>query len=313
MVFPAGLQLRLDLDSFEAFEAAAVNWQIETTQLEPGAYRGRLRGAHTANLQVGFSWRSLGTHIRGAIPRGTYLLSLPVRWGGPMQFHGRPHLEGDLLIQDDARGLDFSSASQLEILTVAVSGAELTDRALAYWRDAAPAVLRRRVLRLKSAALANAAVQDLHAVLRSALAEPSGALGPRRQKEIENAALDALLARVDVAVPPSGAVERRRAGRRAAEFLVENWSAEISLADVCRATGAARRTVHEGFLELHGLPPMAFLRCVRLCRARRSLATGASVTMSATRCGFEHLGRFAETYRRFFGENPSETRKTPES
>lgn len=306
-LFPAGLQIRLDLQSFEAFETAARDWQIETAQLEPGSYRGRLRGAHTDQLQLGHSWRSLGTHICGAIPRGTYLLSLPVRAGGPMQFHGFPGSESDVFLQDDARGLDFSFGGALEILTLAVSQAELTRRARDLWGDTASAILRRSVLGFGSAARARRAATDVQEALRRALALPCGTMDQASQKELENAALDAVLARIDVSIPSSAGIERRRAGRRAAAFLLENWSSDISLSDVCRATGATRRTLHEGFLELHGLPPMAFLRCVRLCRARRRLESGGTVTSAATRSGFDHLGRFAEAYRRHFGERPSET------
>ncbi len=308
-VFPAGLQIRLDLDSFEAFEAAARDWQIETTQLESGPYRGRLRAAHTDLLQLGHSWRSLGTHIGGAIPRGTFLLSVPVRAGGPMQFQGQRGAPCDVFLQDDARGLDFSFGGPLEILTLAVSQAELMRRARDLWGDDALPILRRGVLKFGHGTGARRAATDIQAGLRKALARPPGAMDRRSQKEIENAVLDAVLARVQADLPESGGIERRRAGRRAAAFLLENWSSDLSLSDVCRATGATRRTLHEGFLELHGLPPMAFLRCVRLCRARRRLAAGVSVTMSATSSGFEHLGRFAEVYRRFFGESPSATRR----
>lgn len=308
-VFPAGLQIRLDLDSFEAFEEAARNWRIETAQLEPGEYRGRLRGAHTDRLQVGHSWRSLGTHIRGAIPRGTYLLSLPVRVGGPMQSQGNPGAVCDVFLQDDARGLDFSFAGPLEILTLAVSQAELMRRAGDLWGDEASAILRRGVLNLGHESQARHASADIKKALRTMLALPSGAMDRQSQRRHENHVLDSVLARVQTDLPDSGGVERRRVGRRAAAFLVENWSSDLSLSDVCRATGATRRTLHEGFLELHGLPPMAFLRCIRLCRARRRLSAGASVTISATSSGFEHLGRFAEVYRRFFGESPSATRR----
>jgi AraC-like DNA-binding protein len=47
----------------------------------------------------------------------------------------------------------------------------------------------------------------------------------------------------------------------------------------------------------------------RLEAARSMLAAGAAstVTDAAVRCGFSHLGRFSITYRRAFGESPSDT------
>jgi TolB-like protein len=56
--------------------------------------------------------------------------------------------------------------------------------------------------------------------------------------------------------------------------------------------------------------PMAFLRDLRLGRARQELlraSGGASVTDIARRSGFNHVGRFATQYRARYGESPSAT------
>jgi transcriptional regulator GlxA family with amidase domain len=58
--------------------------------------------------------------------------------------------------------------------------------------------------------------------------------------------------------------------------------------------------------------PMAFLREVRLGRARRDLeaadpTSGITVTEIATRCGFGSPSRFASHYWTRFGERPSRT------
>lgn len=62
------------------------------------------------------------------------------------------------------------------------------------------------------------------------------------------------------------------------------------------------------FHETYGLPPQRLLTLHRLSKARHdllSLSTG--VTEVATGHGFWHLGRFAQLYKEYFGESPSDT------
>jgi AraC-like DNA-binding protein len=58
---------------------------------------------------------------------------------------------------------------------------------------------------------------------------------------------------------------------------------------------------------------MTYLRRLRLQKAHAELAAHRpdelTVTAAASQWGFLHLSRFAEQYRRLFGESPSETLK----
>jgi AraC family ethanolamine operon transcriptional activator len=84
---------------------------------------------------------------------------------------------------------------------------------------------------------------------------------------------------------------------------------EISITALCEAVGANRRTLHLGFMELYGIPPMKYLRALRLCQVRRDILRSDNpnlkVTDVAMAWGFNHLGRFSGAYRDFFGGLPS--------
>jgi len=71
------------------------------------------------------------------------------------------------------------------------------------------------------------------------------------------------------------------------------------------------RSLEEGFKKHLDTSPMAFVRQVRLQRAREDLMNASPATSSVThvaeRWGFRHLGRFASAYRASFGELPAET------
>jgi transcriptional regulator GlxA family with amidase domain len=82
------------------------------------------------------------------------------------------------------------------------------------------------------------------------------------------------------------------------------------MADLTNMAGVSARTLQMGFRETVGLPPMKYLRNVRLDRvyAELMMGTADSVTDVASRWNFFHLSRFAHQYRERFGVLPSETR-----
>jgi AraC-like DNA-binding protein len=99
--------------------------------------------------------------------------------------------------------------------------------------------------------------------------------------------------------------------RRAEEYLMANVGNAICLADVCRETKVAVRTLSRAFASAHGLGPMGFLKQRRLEAANRALLAAdpaeTHVTDVALRYGFSQMGRFAVEYRRNFHEPPSQT------
>jgi len=102
--------------------------------------------------------------------------------------------------------------------------------------------------------------------------------------------------------------------RRAEQFLEANATEPITVSDVVKECGCSRRSLFASFRQHRGYTPLQFLKEARLKSAREALLRSSpdeSVSSVALACGFSHLGRFAEAYRKRFGEKPSETmRKT---
>lgn len=99
--------------------------------------------------------------------------------------------------------------------------------------------------------------------------------------------------------------------RQAIEFIQDNAARDIGIGDVAAALYLSPRTVQYMFRRHLDTTPTAYLREVRLARAREELiASDRSITTvaaTAARWGFAHTGRFAVIYRRAFGESPHET------
>ena len=100
--------------------------------------------------------------------------------------------------------------------------------------------------------------------------------------------------------------------RRAEEYIEAHWDQPITIEELVRVTSASARTIFHQFKQSRGLSPMAFVKEVRLRRARDMLErtdVSHSVTETALTCGFGNLGHFAKDYFKRFGERPSDTIK----
>jgi AraC-like DNA-binding protein len=98
--------------------------------------------------------------------------------------------------------------------------------------------------------------------------------------------------------------------RRAEEFIRSSADEAVTLGDIARAAGCSVRALQLGFRRFRNMTPTAALRQARLERARDEMMRSdgsTSIIGVAARHGFGNPGRFADVYRRAFGENPSET------
>ncbi|MFG2442683.1 AraC family transcriptional regulator [Nocardia fluminea] len=97
--------------------------------------------------------------------------------------------------------------------------------------------------------------------------------------------------------------------RDAVAYIHANPDADITTAELAARAGVTARALQLGFRDAVGMAPSAYVRAVRLDRVHDELSSGRAMSVSDTamRWGFYHLGRFAQQYRERFGELPSET------
>lgn len=100
---------------------------------------------------------------------------------------------------------------------------------------------------------------------------------------------------------------------RAADLIESDPASPWTVLELARQAHISVRALQEGFRRTYDTTPMCHLRDVRLRHVREELvaapAEGTSVRDIAERWGFLHMGRFAEHYRRAYGELPSATLK----
>lgn len=105
--------------------------------------------------------------------------------------------------------------------------------------------------------------------------------------------------------------ERQRMVRRADAAMRRMLGGPYSSERLCRALAVTERTLQLHFKEALGVTPRAWFHRLALNRAHAELLyrplQRCLVTEVALDCGFEHFGRFAQSYRELFGRAPSDT------
>lgn len=105
--------------------------------------------------------------------------------------------------------------------------------------------------------------------------------------------------------------ERVKIVRRARDHILRNLSSAISMPALAAAAETSQRTLFRAFSEVLDITPHAYLHILRLNRIRQELVSAGEkdlrISMIARRYGIGELGRLSRSYRRLFGEKPSET------
>ena len=107
-----------------------------------------------------------------------------------------------------------------------------------------------------------------------------------------------------------GMTAQRELVRRIDRYLIAAGSRPIYISELCETFKVRRRTLHRAFNAVMGIPPITFLRRMRLNAVHAALLMadpGVKIADIARAHGFHELGRLAASYRRAFGELPSQT------
>jgi AraC-like DNA-binding protein len=93
---------------------------------------------------------------------------------------------------------------------------------------------------------------------------------------------------------------------RARAFIHDRQDRPLTLDDVASQAALSRFHLSRSFAEVHGLPPLAYHRRLRLDGAARLLRDGAaSPTELAERLGYASLSAFTRAFRQAYGMPPS--------
>ena len=246
-------------------------------------------------------------------PPDCVLLLLPLKYPDSQQIAGYSRLPGELITVRAIGGFHWVSAGPCRSAVICCSesylhriarrtlGSDLIlPEGLAYWRPR-PESLR------SLTTLCAAAIRMTAGKIRLPT-DPQAAHG--LEQELIGAVTECL-AGPPLQHPMRSQQARIDAMARFEDVLLARPQALPPLAELSVLIGLKPRTMRT-YCQLHlGVGPNRYLRLLQLQRVHRELGgdrpTAASVTELVQRHGVRQPGRFARSYREYFGELPSET------
>jgi AraC family ethanolamine operon transcriptional activator len=258
--------------------------------------------------------RSLRQHFRPPTAHVTVAMALAVEPGSV--FAGRPLDRESLLVLDCEQEYDLLSAGELDVIGLSVdrqmlstlapakvewlqraqteSNLPLQPEAAAAIRDMLLAVSRRAEREIDALNEANGDATMLSATLtQTVMLAMAGDRGEHATHI------------------PRRADTRLKVVKRAIDYMQAHLHDDIGIAEICSAACASRRSLQYCFEEFMHTTPQAYLRALRLNRARRALKLkdGQPNTALANDLGFASASHFTRHYKLMFDELPSETMK----
>ena len=295
------------------FESALTPWELWVKPNEAGDFNNRLLMLMAPDFMIYREWYNLALHIQGLSPPDMLGIGIPMGnisqdglyWN--IAHHGKT-LPASLPGPVDGRL--YGGHSQIIIfIHLDLIERELSPSLFEKIKHAAEThLVQAHPRNLQTlAAWANSLLEKLKLT-------PGLASTPATLASIKLELLDHLIM-LAASLPPVTALAsepaRMRGLRKAVEYLRHTPNVHIPMSNLCRVSGISERSLQYAFRDAFGMTPNETMLHRRLHFVRQALllcdTKSASVTEVAMKFGFSELGRFANRYKRLFGELPSQT------
>ena len=297
-------------DDIDAMAASPLAWDQTYEQIGRGRFRGRVTQLLLDQVQLARAVWSPGVLQRGSAPKGTWAFGLPLVAEGSLHVRRRPAAPGELIAATSRDDVGFAATGPTDLMIV-VLPTSLIDRWVQTRRgiDRFDLDLPSPRWQVPADEMARRA-RTLSGLLEALTTESGDLLTDQVLPRIESQIFDVILDMIPSAEIIEPLHNRASIARAVFAVLNERIDDPPSITELCLAVGAKERTLHLSCVEAFGRPPAKLLAELRLNAARRALLhprKQTSVAAVAMLYGFTHFGRFADIYRRQFGELPSAT------
>ena len=303
-----------DVDEIVIF---ARGWDQEYTQLKKGPFDWYLTLIQIGNFQFYEVFCGSPLLLRGSTPSGTFTLGIPKVLVGENLYGGHlisqrqsiaANCDGHLDLRTDKLFHIFAITAPIEQI---LACAEQMQRSLSREQQLSPGLILPNPTALQQLS------DYLEELLLLAKTHPDRLTDISQGNSMTHIILeDSLPLLVDVLTSnsnflPEKQSRRRKLVKRAEVIMRDRINTPITLTDLCQEVKTSQRSLYYAFEESFGLPPMQYLKILRLNGVRRALKSAnrqtAKVAKIAGNYGFWHMGQFSTDYRIMFGESPSTT------
>ena len=294
-------------------------WDQEGIQLKKGKFEWGTYIIQIGDFQFSEEFYGAPALFRGSTPPGTFGIGIPKVSLGETLYGGNIISKDCCITGNFDRYLDLRCGAKASFFLVVVPIA----RILAYAEQMQRPITKEQLLHPGIIVPIPTALNQLSSYLAELLTlaknHPERLTNNSQNTSIAHLILeDSLPLLLDLLTSTLDFVPEKESSRHqladAAEILMrDRLNIPITLTELCRELKIGQRSLYYAFQEYFGLPPMQYLKILRLLSVRRALKSAApqssKVTNIAEAYGFWHMGQFSTDYRKMFGESPSTTLK----
>jgi AraC family ethanolamine operon transcriptional activator len=286
-------------------------WDQRYDQLSAGAFEGCVTELWLPHSQVFVERANRQLRQTCAAWCESIWFGIPAAEDGQMSMGSKRLAADAVCIRDGGAEFDLMTAPDFDLYGIVVNRAAFSEYVELTARQDLERLLRQRdVINLAPMHKASlcAALATLLSDARQAEEDQPQAL----QQRIFELMLRVLQQGQGIGAPVKRSqLSRSQTVERIREYLLQNPAEPPSIPDLCERLHISRRALQNCVEEITGLPPLTFMRHIRLNAVRRELCHGSAgqpISSIAYAWGFSHLSQFARDYRQLFGELPSESR-----
>lgn len=93
---------------------------------------------------------------------------------------------------------------------------------------------------------------------------------------------------------------------RAIEYLSSHLNETVTIEDMAAQLGMSRAVFHRKFKQATTIPPIQFVKSMRLNNAAMKIAGGMNVNEAAMEVGYVSSSQFSREFKRMYGESPKQ-------
>ena len=308
--FRAGSLISANTTDFEEFCELAAGWKMDHQLIGYGKPSVKCSGVLTRSFQVVLVEHAAGYSSQGETPKETVSFLVPLDPQRRLIHRGKGVDQFEMGVTRSGSGFELLNHSGSYHLVVSAHEATLEQYCYDIGGDAFSLGHSPNRVRFRDMARRSQYLDACWSILDDAQKQPELLGKPGVVARLQDRLLENLLLRTEGNAGYVDVPSRFQVARKAYHYLQEHLEVVPSIRDLCTFTRASYATLERSFRETYGSTPHAYLRSVRLSRARKDLrqpSPETTVTGVALRWGFFELGRFSVQYRQRFAETPSET------
>lgn len=293
-------------------------WHQDYIQLSAGPFQGEIDSITTKNIQLFRESMNRSVDELASARQDTYVIGIPKGMDGDACWGLVPIDNNSMITLNKNAELTFRTPDRSEISAAVIHADRLEDYAETVMETDLRAIFRRirpaePLLPTQAGMMRELLYGSFHWTDDAALATADAVAWQHFEDDILATCVTALAStRPSIRKEPPLRIQRYIVNR-VRERVLASPLCPPSIGEICQELRISRRSLNHAFIRVLGIPPVSYMRNIRLNRVRAALthenSAHSTIAEIALRWGFWHMSLFSRYYRELFGELPSQTRQ----